>query len=212
MNFLAHCALSVSESDSADAHYVVGGFLGDFVKGAVPSHLPQDIQTGIRLHRRIDAFSALQSDIKASVARLPASTRRLAPVFIDLVADHFLARHFESVHGEPLGGFTARVYAVLGAHESQLPVDAARFFRFMRDHDLLGRYVGIDPIERAFRRIAERLGRPEAVTESMAALHADYRDFESDFLRYYPALQRHAHAWLTQEGQRAASAAPATNG
>ena len=51
MNFLAHCALSVSETGKADAQYVVGGFLGDFVKGAVPSHLPEDIQTGIRLHR-----------------------------------------------------------------------------------------------------------------------------------------------------------------
>jgi len=212
VNFLAHCALSVSESDSTDTQYVVGGFLGDFVKGAVPSHLPQDIQTGIRLHRRIDAFSALQSDIKASVARLPASARRLAPVFIDLVADHFLARHFESIHGEPLAWFTTRVYAILGAHASQLPIDAARFFRFMRDHDLLGRYVGIDPIERAFLRIAERLGRPEAVTESMAALHAGYREFESDFLRYYPALQRHARAWLTEDRQRAARTAPSMNG
>ena len=161
----------------------------------------------IRLHRRIDAFSAVQSDIKASVTRLPASTRRLAPVFIDLVADHFLARNFESVHGEPLAAFTARTYAILGAHEAHLPSEAVRFFRFMRDHDLLGRYVGFEPIERAFRRIAERLGRPEAVKESMASLHACYREFEEDFRRYYPALQHHAAAWLT-EVQRAVSAAP----
>jgi acyl carrier protein phosphodiesterase len=208
VNFLAHCALSVSGSGHADAQYVVGGFLGDFIKGGVPSHLPDDIQIGIRLHRRIDAFSAVQSDIKASVTRLPASTRRLAPVFVDLVADHFLARHFESVHGEPLGTFTERTYAMLGAHEAHLPFEAVRFFRFMRDHDLLGRYVGIEPVERAFRRIAERLRRSEAVSESMAALRADYREFEDDFLRYYPALQGHAATWLTEARQRAIGAAP----
>ncbi|HTK99287.1 MAG TPA: ACP phosphodiesterase [Pseudomonadales bacterium] len=198
MNFLAHCALSVSRSGVPEnPQFVVGGFLGDFVKGAVPSELPRDVQTGIRLHRRIDAFSAIQDDIKASVARLPAPARRLAPVFIDLVADHFLARHFEAVHGEPLAAFSSRIYAVLEQHESLFPVNAVRFSRFMRDRDLLGRYVDIDPIERAFRRIAERLGREEAVHESMAALRDGYREFEDDFLRYYPALQAHASDWLT---------------
>jgi acyl carrier protein phosphodiesterase len=209
VNFLAHCALSVSGSGTAEnPQYVVGGFLGDFVKGAVPSDLPADIQTGIRLHRRIDAFSAVQNDIKKSVARLPAATRRLAPVFIDLVADHFLARHFETVHGEPLAAFTARTYASLGAHEAHFPIDAARFFRFMRDHDLLGRYVEVEPIERAFRRIAERLRRAEAVRESMAALRAGYREFEEDFLRYYPALQTHAGEWLAGNQRPAVNAAP----
>jgi acyl carrier protein phosphodiesterase len=208
MNFLAHCALSVSGSVDVEPQHLVGGFLGDFVKGPVPSHFPQHIQTGIRLHRRIDAFSAVQSDIKASIERLPPTTRRLAPVFIDLVADHFLARHFESVHGEPLAEFTNRTYAILGDHEAHFPDDAARFFRFMRDHDLLGRYTGLEPIERAFRRIADRLRRADAVSESMTALHADYGEFEKDFLRYYPALQAHAGNWLTEGRLRAVSAAP----
>jgi acyl carrier protein phosphodiesterase len=199
VNFLAHCALSVSGSGVPEnPQFVVGGFLGDFVKGTVPPQFPPDVQTGIRLHRRIDAFSAVQDDIKTSVARLPAPTRRLAPVFIDLVADHFLARHFEAVHGEPLAAFSSRIYLILEQHESLFPGDAVRFSRFMRDRDLLGRYVDIDPIERAFRRIAERLGRGEAVHESMAALRAGYREFEDDFLRYYPALQAHASVWLTE--------------
>lgn len=78
----------------------------------------------------------------------------------------------------------------------------------MRDHDLLGRYVEVDPIERAFRRIAERLRRAEAVRESMAALRAGYREFEEDFLRYYPALQTHAVEWLAGNQRPAVTAAP----
>jgi len=202
VNFLAHCALSVAgPGTSENPQYLVGGFLGDFVKGTVPCQLSSDVQTGIRLHRRIDAFSAVQDDIKVSVARLPATARRLAPVFIDLVADHFLARHFEVVHGEPLADFTSRTYAILGEHETHFPIYASRFFRFMRDHDLLGRDVDIEPIERAFRRIAERLRRAEAVMESMAALRAGYHDFEDDFLRYYPSLQAHAGNWLAGDRQ-----------
>lgn len=209
MNFLAHCALSVAEPEiSADPLHIVGGFLGDFVKGTVPSQLPSGIQTGIRLHRRLDAFSAVQDDIKVSIARLPQTSRRLAPVFIDLVADHFLARHFETIHGEPLAEFAPRIYAILGEHEAHLPNDARRFFHFMRDHDLFGRYVEIEPLERAFRRIAERFRRGESVRESMDALRAGYRDFEADFLRYYPALQAHAEEWLASAVLQTISAAP----
>jgi acyl carrier protein phosphodiesterase len=203
VNFLAHCALG-----SAHAHYLVGGFLGDFVKGPVPSDLPAGIRTGIRLHRRIDAFSAVQTDIKASVGRLPATARRLAPVFVDLVADHFLARHFETACDEPLVEFSARAYRILADHERYLPPGAVRFSRFMREHDLFGLYVDLEPVERAFRRIAQRLGRQEVVDESMRALRADYRAFEADFLRYYPALREHASSWLSSEGTVDVSAAP----
>jgi acyl carrier protein phosphodiesterase len=203
VNFLAHCALG-----SAHAHYLVGGFLGDFVKGPVRSDLPAGIRTGIRLHRRIDAFSAVQTDIKTSVSRLPATSRRLAPVFVDLVADHFLARHFETAYEEPLVEFSMRAYGILADHEDYLTAGAVRFSRFMREHDLFGLYVDLEPVERAFRRIARRLGREEVVDESMQALRADYREFEADFLRYYPALREHVSNWLSNEGAVEISAAP----
>lgn len=203
MNFIAHCALG-SGQGSGHPHYLVGGFLGDFIKGAVPADLPARIQVGVRLHRRIDAYSAVQPDIKASVERLPAPLRRVAPVFIDLVADHFLARHFEVVHGEPLAVFAQHSYATLAKHVAYFPPAARRFLDFMRSHDMFGRYVGLDAVEWAFGRIGERLGRPEVVGESMAALRADYGRYEADFLRYYPALREHADQWLA-EADRAAS-------
>jgi acyl carrier protein phosphodiesterase len=191
VNFLAHCALG-----SGHPHHLVGGFLGDFIKGVVPAELPPHIQVGIRLHRRIDAYSARQDDIKTSVERLPARLRRVAPVFIDLVADHFLARHFEVIYGEPLATFAQHSYATLAKHVAYFPLSARRFFDFMRTYDMFGRYVRIDAVERAFGRIGERLGRTDIVAESMAALRADYDQYEADFLRYYPALREHADRWL----------------
>jgi acyl carrier protein phosphodiesterase len=195
VNFLAHCALG-SGRISGHPHYLVGGFLGDFIKGAVPTELPALIQVGVRLHRRIDAYSAVQPDIKASVERLPAPLRRVAPVFIDLVADHFLARHFEVAHGEPLAEFAQHSYATLAKHVAYFPPAARRFLDFMRNHDMFGRYVGIDAVEWAFGRISERLQRSDIVTASMASLRADYGQYEADFLRYYPALREHADGWL----------------
>ena len=196
MNFLAHCALGGSHP-----HYLVGGFLGDFIKGAVPAQLPQAIQVGVRLHRRIDAFSGIQADIRASVSRLPSTSRRLAPVFVDLAADHFLARHFETAYGESLAEFSSRAYEILADHEAHFPATAIRFSRFMRDQDLFARYTNLDSVERAFARIAQRLGRESMVAESMAALQERYREFEGDFLRYYPELRAHAAQWLAADEQ-----------
>ena len=193
MNFLAHCALA----DAAPG-ILVGGFLGDFVKGPVPTHLSDDVRTGVQLHRRLDAFSAVEPNIKRSVRRLPAPARRLAPVFIDLVTDHFLARTFERWHAEPLPQFTTRAYRTLHAHATILPDDANRFLRFASEHDLFSTYVDLAPIERAFGRICRRLDRVELVATCMAALDAEYAAFESDFHDYYPALQSHADDWLAE--------------
>ena len=194
MNFLAHCALADTRPG-----ILVGGFLGDFLKGPVPPELPDDVRLGLRLHRRLDAFSAVEPNIKTSVLRLPSSARRLAPVFIDLATDHFLARSFERWHGEPLTDFTARAYRALQHPPDLLPMDAARFLDFAVEHDLFAAYVDFAPLERAFGRICRRLRRPELVETCMTSLGAEYAAFEGDFVRYYPELQAHARAWLAEQ-------------
>lgn len=191
MNFLAHCALGSQHPD-----YLVGGFLGDFIKGRVPTHLPSRIQTGIRLHRRLDAFSAVQPDIKTSVGRFPATLRRVAPIFIDLAADHFLARHFELVHDEPLGAFAHRAYETLNRQIDHFPPPARRFVQYLKEFDVFGRYVDVEAVERAFARIEVRLGLDGIVVPAMVVFDDNYAAFEADFLRYYPALAQHAQQWL----------------
>ncbi|HET6473491.1 MAG TPA: ACP phosphodiesterase [Pseudomonadales bacterium] len=194
MNFLAHCALADTRPG-----ILVGGFLGDFLKGPVPPELPHDVRLGVRLHRRLDAFSAVEPNIKTSVMRLPSAARRLAPVFIDLTTDHFLARSFERWHGEPLTDFTARAYGQLLRHVDLLPADAARFLDFAAEHDLFASYVDFGPLERAFGRICRRFRRPELVEGCMASFKAEYAAFQADFDRYYPVLRAHAVAWLAEQ-------------
>jgi acyl carrier protein phosphodiesterase len=196
VNFLAHCALADSEP-----HLVVGGFLGDFIKGTIPTDLPERVRVGVRLHRRLDAFSAVEPDIKRSILRLPATARRIGGVFVDLVTDHFLARGFEHLHRESLIAFTARTYRTLHSEADLLPPDARRFLDFASERDLFAAYVERAPIERAFARICRRLHRDELSDACMAALDADYASFEEDFGRYYPALRAHADEWLAQQSR-----------
>ena len=63
MNFLAHCALTQDASDcweNGDAlrsGLLAGAILADFGKGPIASKWPLELQAGVRLHRRIDAFT-----------------------------------------------------------------------------------------------------------------------------------------------------------
>ena len=50
MNLLAHAVLAGS-----DPGLVVGGVLGDWIKGPLDGGLSDDLSAGVRLHRRIDA-------------------------------------------------------------------------------------------------------------------------------------------------------------
>ena len=191
MNFLAHCALG-SRSDAL----LVGGFLGDFVKGTVPTDLPQAVQDGIRLHRRLDAFSATEPHLRASVARLPLDLRRVAPPFVDLLADHLLALDFDSHHGEPLAAFATRAYRAIEAHRALLPAAAERFFDAMQKVDLFDRYREFASVERAFARLMKRVGREDVIAPMVAQARAHYDDLAKDFAIYYPSLKHHADAWL----------------
>ena len=51
MNYLAHFHLAWP-----DPGLVVGGLEGDYYKGPLRGDLPGDIESGVRLHRAIDAY------------------------------------------------------------------------------------------------------------------------------------------------------------
>ena len=68
MNFLAHCLIGARARED-DAGLIAGGFLGDFIKGPVPASMPPALQAGVRLHRRIDAYSNQQPDLLRSAHR-----------------------------------------------------------------------------------------------------------------------------------------------
>ncbi len=193
MNFLAHCALAGDDPD-----LVVGGFLGDFIKGPVPD-LPGQIALGVRLHRRIDAITATEPGIRESVLRLGPELRRTGGIFVDLAGDHFLARHFARHHSVVVDDFSADVYRQLAVRQAVLPAPAVRLLDHMCRTDLLSNYRESAVLARAFQRIGDRLRRPELGGQALAAFERHYDALEADFADYYPALQQHVADWLAAQ-------------
>lgn len=200
MNFLAHCLIPDRAREAADPDLIAGGFLGDFLKGPVPDTLPGTVATGVRLHRRIDAYSNEHPGIRASCRRFPQPLRRFAPIFVDVVADHLLARHWQRYHPDPLPAFTADAYRAIAARADLLPARGLRFYRYMREHDLLAAYREPAAMHQALAAMTRRLDRRHLDAAVARAVEAQIDALEADFLDYFPDLIRHASQWLDDAG------------
>jgi len=199
MNFLAHCAIPDRTLEPTHPDLIAGGFIGDFIKGPVPESVPAPLATGVRLHRRIDAYSNTHPAVRASCARFPRPLRRFAPIFVDVVADHLLARHWTRYHPEPLTTFTARAYRAIEPHAHWLPPGGKRFYDYMRDADLLAAYQGREAMRRGLGAVLRRLDRAALTEDAVAAVDVLMPGLEADFLEYFPDMLGHAAGWLARQ-------------
>lgn len=110
MNFLAHAFLAGDNPE-----LVVGGVIGDWIKGPLPGTLPRDLAKGVALHRAIDSFAERHPAFRASRARVSPARRRYAGVLVDIFYDHLLALNWGSHHEQPLDMYSAAVYDQIAA-------------------------------------------------------------------------------------------------
>lgn len=201
MNFLAHCLIGAQATQTENPALIVGGFLGDFIKGPVPAELPADLALGVRLHRRIDAYSNQHPGIRCSCARFPQHLRRMAPIFVDIIADHCLARRWSEFSDEPITTFTRRAYQQIAGHTSWLSARGERFFRYMSEEDLLASYRHPETMHQGLRSITRRLGK-EHLNSDLAAIAVEQLGrLEEDFLEYFPDMLAHAKEWVRLEAE-----------
>lgn len=183
MNFLAHLYLSDGSPES-----LLGSVMGDFVKGPLGDRYTDGIRRAIALHRRIDAFTDAHAQVRASRRRISASRRRLAGIMVDMVYDHFLARHWADYSSIPLDVFAESAYAVLWGERERMPDRMQRVVTAMVDHDWLTSYQHIDAIDTALNRMSQRLKRENALVNSAEELVWNYDALEADFRVFFPDL------------------------
>lgn len=204
MNFLAHCLLAAQakpEDEALTEDLIAGAVLGDFVKGAVPSGWPITLQTGVRLHRRIDAHSNQMQGIRTSCNRFPKALRRFAPIFVDVIADHCLALAWTGHHHRALTEFSERCYRVISAHAHRVDERQQRYIDWMIEDDLLANYTSFDVMQRGLYSITRRLRREELNGQLADFVRSSLPALQADFLEYFPDLVSHAQTWVARESR-----------
>jgi acyl carrier protein phosphodiesterase len=182
VNYLFHLYLAEPTEEG-----LLGGLLGDFVKGRlVDGAWPEAMRRGIELHRRIDTFAHTNPVARRSLTRLDPGYRHYRGILIDVFYDHFLASDW-SRHAEmPLEDFARRVYHALERRHQILPPELQRIAPRMIAHRWLESYRDPATIAIVLERISGRLSRPNPLASASDELHRHYRELKEDFNDFLP--------------------------
>lgn len=188
MNFLAHLHLATLANSS-----LLGNLMADFVRGNPEQGFADDVVSGIRLHRRIDVLTDGQAEVKAAAACFSAATRRVAPITLDVLWDHFLARHWARLHPEQaLPAFVQAAQAQIEPHLAHTPERFQNLNHYLWRERWLERYAELPFIADVLRRMAIRRPRLAALEGSYQDIERHYVAFEDCFWRFYPRMMEQA--------------------
>ncbi len=188
MNFLAHLHLAYLAESS-----LPGNLLADFVRGNPDGTYANEVVEGIRMHRRVDVLTDGLPEVREAKAWFRAETRRVAPITLDVMWDHFLSRHWAQISPEqPLPAFVRYARAQVATILPQSPPQFVNLNNYLWSENWLERYGEMAFIQRVLNGMANRRPRLDALRDSWHDLDAHYPALEKLFWQFYPRMMDQA--------------------
>lgn len=188
MNFLAHLHLAHLADSSLS-----GNLLADFVRGNPEDSFSPDVVAGIFMHRRIDVMTDNLPEVREAREWFRRETRRVAPITLDVMWDHFLSRHWSEVSPDlPLASFVSYAHAQVATILPESPPRFVNLNNYMWSEKWLERYRDMDFIQNVLNGMASRRPRLDALRDSWYDLDTHYHALEERFWRFYPQMMEQA--------------------
>ncbi len=190
--------------------------MGDFIKGPLPNldslecsssttppHLldgqnepwSRAVLQGVRLHRRLDAFTDADTDYRRCLQLLGPEYRRFGAIALDVFVDHLLSRHWNSFHSQSLDDFSYCFYRLCEQQKSRLPNSAARFMGNAARHHLFAGYGRRDVFEKVLVSIDRRIRFESNLIDVGEAILRHYHSLETILLPFLTRAQKQALAY-----------------
>lgn len=160
---------------------MVGGVIGDWIKGILPGDLPIDLAQGVALHRAIDGFVETHPAFRCSRSRISQERRRYAGVLVDIFYDHVLARDWARFHSSKLSTYCQSIYLQIEARLDELPESASFFMRLMAQENWLQSYAKLEGIADVLSRMSQHARHPNPLAGGETEFLADASGFTADF-------------------------------
>lgn len=183
MNFLAHAHLSGNNNP-----ILIGNLIADSVKGKTFYSFPENIQQGIVLHRKIDAFTDSHPVVKKSKELIRTESGKFAGIVVDIYYDHFLAREWHLFSSEPLDLYTNNLYKKLGLYFQYLPAKVIKILPYMIAQNWLHSYANFNDLNRVFMDMHRRSGYRSNMPVAVHELKKNYFNLHEQFMEFYPQL------------------------
>ena len=183
MNYLAHIYLSGNNK-----LVTIGNFMADGIKGKKYKKYPNDIQTGILLHREIDTFTDAHKTVRKSSKRLHEKYSHYSGVIVDILYDHFLAKNWSTYSDIPLETYCDTFYDSLEANFEILPERVQRMMPYMIADNWLVSYASIEGIQKVLEGMNRRTQNRSKMNLAVKDLEDFYKEFESEFTLFFEEL------------------------
>src|SRR5690554_5531033 len=160
MNYLGHLYFS------GDNHaLMLANLYGDFVKGKNYTYLPESIQKGVFLHRKIDDFIDHHPKVTQLRLKLYHDLPKIAGIAIDLYFDHLLAKNWEVYHQQKLNEFIDQflTYALNPKHLSfnekkfNYPQNYIHLLTLIKYHNWIKKYIHLEGLNEAASGLSTRI-------------------------------------------------------
>ena len=183
MNYLAHLHLS-----NHDPMLTIGNMIADFIKRNQVEIYSPSVQRGIQLHRLIDSYTDQHPIVRKGTKRLRSTQGKYAPVVIDILYDHLLAKNWEKYSKIPLSKFAEQQYLLLKENLKILPRKLQKNLPKMIKGNWLEGYGEEAGIRYTLERMDERTKFPSSFVTAYDTLIEHYPLFEEEFNLFYPEL------------------------
>lgn len=190
MNFLAHLHLARLANSS-----LLGNLVADFVRGSPDDQYSAAVVAGIYMHRRVDALTDTLPEVKTARGWFRPETRRVSPITLDVMWDHFLSRHWAQLSPhQPLRQFLRAAQAEITPQLAGTPPGFVTLNDWLWSEHWMERYADMPFIQDVLARMALRRPRLNALAESWGDLEQHYHQLEQLFWQFYPRMMAQAQA------------------
>lgn len=190
MNFLAHLHLATLADSS-----LLGNLMADFVRGNPQDSYADEIVAGIRLHRRVDSLTDSLPEVKQARQYFSDEFRRVSPITLDVLWDHYLARHWlQLVPDTPLQAFIDSAQSQIEPHLAHTPERFQNLNRYLWPERWMTRYAELPFIADVLHKMSVRRPKLAALSGSFQDIEQHYHQFETLFWQFYPRMMQLAKA------------------
>lgn len=168
---------------------MMANLFGDFVKGSDYSDLPEIVQEGVLLHRRIDDFIDHHEAVKTLRLQLYKELPKVAGIAIDLYMDHCLARNWENYHNQHLSDYLNSFfeYALTPTHQHfnqpdfKYPIHFIDLLTLIHKQEWIQNYKYLKGLNFACSGLSKRISFPNNLHEGTAVYENNKEAIDSTF-------------------------------
>ncbi|APC10417.1 MULTISPECIES: acyl carrier protein phosphodiesterase [Providencia] len=188
MNYLAHLHLAHIAHSS-----LLGNIMADYVRGNPTGRYSPEIVAGIFMHRTVDRVTDTHPLVKEAKGLFRDEYRRVAPITLDLVWDHFLSLHWSTLEPTlPLVDFVRYCRKTIEPQLCHTPEKFQELNEYLWPQHWLIRYADKNYIGKSLNGMARRRPKLGALSGSFDDFLLQYNQLENIFFQFYPQMMANA--------------------